>query len=86
MCVILFSYISHPSEAVHSSSLEGLEARELFQIMTRLMKLLLLLVKESEVEGDNPELEFMAWPVALANRNKTINKSKNLQVVAMTLA
>ena len=86
MYVILLSYISHPSETVHSSSLEGLEAGELFQIMTHSMKLLLLLVKESEIKGDNPELEFMAWPVALANRNKTINKSKNLQVVAVTLA
>ena len=42
-----------------SSSLEGLKVGELFQKMIHSMKLLLL-VEESEVEGDNPELEFMA--------------------------
>ena len=56
----LYERPSRPSETACSSSLEGLEAGELFQKMTRSMKLLLLLLVEgSEVEGDDPELEFM---------------------------
>ena len=53
-----------PSETVRSSSLEYLEAGELFQKMTRLMRLDTTVATAgtdgSEVEEDDPELEDMA--------------------------